>query len=51
MLESSVQPVHVEFSEYGGIHKVDGRSTGVLPEGMTTISIGYNSPRIRKIDD
>ncbi len=51
LLETSVHPVHVEFSEYGGIHKIDGKSTGVLPSGMTTLSIGVNSPRIRKLED
>jgi hypothetical protein len=51
VLEASVHPVHVEFSEYGGIHKIDGRSTGVLPSGMTTLSIGLSSPRIRKLED
>ncbi len=51
LLETSVHAVHVEFSEYGGIHKIDGKSTGVLPSGMTTLSIGLNSPRIRKLED
>jgi|HubBroStandDraft_1064217.scaffolds.fasta_scaffold276084_2 hypothetical protein len=51
LLEPSVYAVHVEFSEYGGIHKIDGKSTGVLPSGMTTLSIGLNSPRIRKLED
>lgn len=51
LLETSVYPVHVEFSEYGGIHKVDGKSTGVLPSGMTTLSIGQSSPQIRKLED
>jgi hypothetical protein len=50
-LEASMHPVHVEFSEYGGIHKVDGRSTGVLPTGMTKLSIGVSSPQIRKLED
>ena len=50
-LEASLFPVHVEFSEYGGIHKVDGKSTGVLPSGMTRLSIGVNSPKITKLED
>jgi hypothetical protein len=36
---------HVEFSEYGGIHKIDGRSTGVLPdEDLPLLAIGI-APR------
>jgi hypothetical protein len=50
-LEHSLQPVHVEFSEYGGIHKIDGKSTGVLPAEMTTLSVGLSSPRITKLSD
>ena len=30
----------VEYSEYGGIHRIDGRSTGVLPESLPTLGIG-----------
>lgn len=34
-----------EFSEYGGIHKIDGKSTGVLPdEPMPLLAIGI-APR------
>ena len=33
---------HVEFSEYGGIHKVDGKSTGVLPDELPTLAIGIS---------
>ena len=33
-------PVLVEFSPYGGIHKIDGRSTGVLPEKISPFGIG-----------
>lgn len=39
-LESTLRPAHVEFSEYGGIHRIDGRSTGVLPESLPTLGIG-----------
>ena len=35
-------PAHVEFSEYGGIHKVDGKSTGVLPDELPTLAIGIS---------
>jgi hypothetical protein len=38
-------PSLVEFSEYGGIHKIDGRSTGVLPDNdLPTLAIGI-APR------
>ncbi|MFN2448377.1 MAG: hypothetical protein ABR508_01100 [Candidatus Baltobacteraceae bacterium] len=34
-------PAHVEFSEYGGVHKIDGKSTGVLPdEPLPLLAIG-----------
>ena len=31
-LPSLTLPAMTEFSEYGGIHRIDGRSTGVLPD-------------------
>jgi hypothetical protein len=34
-------PALAEFSEYGGIHKIDGKSTGVLPdEDLPFLAIG-----------
>jgi hypothetical protein len=33
-------PVLVEFSRYGGIHKIDGRPTGVLPAEISPFGIG-----------
>jgi hypothetical protein len=33
-------PVLVEFSRHGGIHKIDGRATGVLPTDTTPLGIG-----------
>jgi hypothetical protein len=33
-------PVLVEFSRYGGVHKIDGRSTGVLPEKIAALGVG-----------
>ena len=35
-------PTLVEFSEYGGIHKVDGKSTGVVPDELPTLAIGIS---------
>jgi hypothetical protein len=33
-------PAVVEFTPYGGIHRIDGRSTGVLPDTFPTLGIG-----------
>lgn len=33
-------PVVVEFSRYGGIHKIDGHPTGVLPSEISPLGIG-----------
>jgi hypothetical protein len=38
----STRAAHVEFSAYGGIHRIDGRSTGVLPETLAPLGIGIN---------
>jgi len=35
-----VWPVMVEFSPYGGIHKIDGHSTGVLPDDIAALGVG-----------
>jgi len=33
-------PVLVEFSRYGGIHKIDGHPTGVLPAEIAPFGVG-----------
>lgn len=33
-------PVLVEFSPYGGIHKIDGHPTGVLPTEISAFGVG-----------
>jgi hypothetical protein len=38
--ERDVWPVVVEFSRYGGVHKIDGRPTGVLPVKIAPFGIG-----------
>jgi hypothetical protein len=44
-LPSLTLPAHVEFSEFGGIHKIDGKSTGVLPDAdLPLLTIGI-APR------
>lgn len=40
----SLRPAMVEFSYFGGIHRIDGRSTGVIPENFATAGIGSNLP-------
>lgn len=38
------RPALCEFSEYGGIHSIDGKATGVLPQRMPNIGVGVNRP-------
>lgn len=33
-------PALSEFSEYGGVHRIDGRSTGVLPDRIARFGVG-----------
>lgn len=42
-------PALAEFSTYGGIHKIDGRPTGVLPQSVTTLNVGL-APRRAPIE-
>ena len=44
MLADQTYPAYVEFSEFGGIHAVDGASTGVLPEDFPPLGIGGAHP-------
>ena len=37
-------PAFMEFSEFGGIHSVDGRSTGVLPDDFPALGVGGAQP-------
>jgi hypothetical protein len=42
-------PSMIEFSTYAGIHKIDGRSTGLLPDGdLPTLAIGVARERFRE---
>lgn len=44
-------PALVEFSEYAGIHKIDGKSTGLLPdEELPLLAIGIATRRGRRTD-
>jgi hypothetical protein len=38
-------PALTEFSEYGGVHRIDGRSTGVLPDRIARLGVGIISRR------
>lgn len=40
-------PVLVEFSRYGGIHKIDGRPTGVLPTEIAPFGVGIARDDVR----
>jgi hypothetical protein len=41
-----VEPALLEFSEFGGIHAIDGRETGVLPKDFPVLGVGANrAPR------
>lgn len=46
--ERHTWPVVVEFSPYGGIHKIDGRPTGVLPTEIAPFGVGMASEERRK---
>jgi hypothetical protein len=41
----AVQPAMLEFSEFGGIHAIDGKRTGVLPDDFPVLGVGINSKR------
>jgi len=45
-LTESLRPALIEFSYYGGIHRIDGRSTGALPESIPAMGVGSNVPRL-----
>ncbi len=44
-IPDSMRPALIEFSYDGGIHRIDGRSTGLLPDSMTPTAVGMNAPR------
>jgi hypothetical protein len=41
-LPNLTRPALCEFSEYGGVHKIDGRSTGVLPGRIPPLGVGIH---------
>jgi hypothetical protein len=40
MLVYDLRPAVVEFTPYGGIHRIDGRATGILPENFGPLGVG-----------
>jgi hypothetical protein len=50
-LPNATLPALVEFSLYAGIHKIDGRPTGLLPEGeLPLLAIGIATRHGKKAD-
>jgi hypothetical protein len=50
-LPDETYPAFTEFSEFGGIHNVDGQSTGVLPESFPMLGVGGTQPPWRPPSD
>lgn len=46
--ERQLWPVVVEFSPYGGIHKIDGHPTGVLPTEIAPFGVGVADDERRR---
>ncbi|HKW45484.1 MAG TPA: hypothetical protein VJN22_07490 [Candidatus Eremiobacteraceae bacterium] len=38
------RPALLEFTEYGGLHAIDGRATGILPADFPAFGVGGNRP-------
>ncbi|HET9029080.1 MAG TPA: hypothetical protein VFN49_02810, partial [Candidatus Aquilonibacter sp.] len=49
-LPDLVVPAMIEFSQYAGIHKIDGRSTGLIPDDIPVLAIGI-APRSGRYPD
>jgi len=50
-LPNTTIPALVEFSLYAGIHKIDGKPTGLLPEGdLPLLAIGIATRHGRRVD-
>ncbi len=46
-LPDATRPALCEFSEYGGVHAIDGRLTGVLPARIPALGVGNPRPQRR----
>jgi len=44
-LSDLTRPALCEFSEYGGVHSIDGRPTGVLPARIPLLGVGIRGRR------
>jgi hypothetical protein len=42
-LPNQIRPALCEFSEYGGVHTVDGRATGIVPATLPAFGVGITS--------
>ena len=40
----SLRAAMLEFTEYGGLHAIDGRPTGILPSDFPAFGVGANRP-------
>lgn len=40
----SMRAAQLEFTEYGGLHAIDGRPTGILPSDFPAFGVGANRP-------
>ncbi len=40
----AVRAAILEFTEYGGLHAIDGRPTGILPSDFPAFGVGGNRP-------
>jgi hypothetical protein len=48
-LDRATIPSMLEFSTYAGIHKIDGKPTGLLPDGdLPALAVGVARERFRK---
>jgi hypothetical protein len=45
LLSEQTSPALSEFSEYGGVHRIDGRPTGVLPDRIARFGVGISRRR------
>ncbi len=43
-LHDTIRPAHIEFSYHGGIHRVDGQSTGIVPDAVRPAGVGMRPP-------
>jgi len=43
--EDDERPAMIEFTFYGGVHRIDGRETGVLPQRLRPLGVGLNTRR------